>query len=74
MTTTTLKVDGLTCGNCVKHLTEELEAIPGVTAIDIDLVTDGTSTAVVTSDAPLTDAAIAEAVDEAGYDLVDVQV
>lgn len=74
MTTTTLKVDGLTCGHCVKHLTEELEAIPGVTAVDIDLVADGTSTAVVTSDAPLTDDAIAEAVDEAGYDLVGVQV
>ncbi|WP_116115801.1 heavy-metal-associated domain-containing protein [Austwickia chelonae] len=73
MITTTLKVNGLTCGNCVKHLTEELQEIPGVTAVDIDLVTEGTSTAVVTSDAPLTGDAIAHAVDEAGYDLVAVQ-
>ena len=28
--TTTLKVSGLTCGHCVAHITEELEAIEGV--------------------------------------------
>ena len=28
--TTTLKVSGLTCGHCVAHVTEELEALNGV--------------------------------------------
>ena len=28
--TTILKVSGLTCGHCVTHITEEIEALPGV--------------------------------------------
>lgn len=65
--TTTFAVDGMTCGNCVKHVTEELTAIPGVTDVQVDLVTGGSSPVTVTSDAPLTAEAIAAAVDEAGY-------
>ncbi len=65
--TTTFSVDGMTCGNCVKHVTEELTAIPGVTDVQVDLVTGGSSPVTVTSDAPLTPEAIAAAVDEAGY-------
>lgn len=72
MTTTRIRVDGLTCGNCVKHLSEELVALPGVSDVAVDLVPHGTSTATVTSQAPLGSEAIAGAVDEAGYTLVSV--
>jgi len=65
--TTTFSVDGMTCGNCVKHVTEELTALPGVTDVQVQLVTGGSSPVTVTSDAPLADEAIAAAVDEAGY-------
>lgn len=65
--TTTFSVDGMTCGNCVKHVTEELTAIPGVTDVQVQLVTGGSSPVTVTSDAPLSDEAVAAAVDEAGY-------
>ena len=65
--TTTFSVDGMTCGNCVKHVTEELTALPGVTDVQVQLVTGGSSPVTVTSAAPLTDEAIAAAVDEAGY-------
>jgi copper chaperone CopZ len=65
--TTTFAVDGMTCGNCVRHVTEELSALPGVTDVRVDLVAGGSSPVVVTSDAPLTDEAVAAAVDEAGY-------
>lgn len=65
--TTTFSVDGMTCGNCVRHVTEELTAIPGVTDVQVQLVAGGSSPVTVTSDAPLTDAAVAAAVDEAGY-------
>ena len=65
--TTTFSVDGMTCGNCVRHVTEELTAIPGVTDVQVQLVAGGSSPVTVISDAPLTDAAIAAAVDEAGY-------
>jgi copper chaperone CopZ len=65
--TTTFSVDGMTCGNCVKHVTEELAALPGVTDVQVQLVTGGSSPVTVTSDAPLSDEAVAAAVDEAGY-------
>jgi len=65
--TTTFSVDGMTCGNCVRHVTEELSALPGVTDVRVDLVAGGSSPVTVTSDAPLADEAVAAAVDEAGY-------
>jgi copper chaperone CopZ len=67
MSTTTFAVDGMTCGNCVRHVTEELTALPGVTDVHVDLVAGGSSPVTVTSDAPLSPEAIAGAVDEAGY-------
>jgi copper chaperone len=69
-TTTTLQVSGMTCGHCVSAVTEELIALPGVTDVSIDLVAGGTTPVTVTSEQPLDDAAVAAAVDEAGYELV----
>ncbi len=69
MSTTTYGVTGMTCGHCVSAVKEELGQVPGVTGVDIDLVAGGTSTVTVTSDAPVDDAAVAAAVDEAGYEL-----
>ncbi len=67
--TTTFGVDGMTCGHCVQHVTTELKAIPGVTDVAIDLAVGASSTVTVTSDGPLSDEAVAAAVDEAGYAL-----
>lgn len=69
--TTTLRVSGMTCGHCVKAVTDELSALDGVQAVNVDLVAGGTSTVTVTSKAPLDDAAVSAAVDEAGYELVN---
>ena len=69
MTTATYQVDGMTCGNCVKHVTAELTGLSGVTDVQVDLVAGGTSTVTVTSAAPLDREAVAAAVDEAGYAL-----
>ncbi|MBK6869965.1 MAG: heavy-metal-associated domain-containing protein [Kineosporiaceae bacterium] len=71
MTTTTLQVNGLTCGNCVRHVTEGLTTLDGVSEVAVELVAGGTSTVTVTSQAPLDTQAVREAVDEAGYELVD---
>jgi copper chaperone CopZ len=65
--TTTFSVDGMTCGNCVKHVTEELTGLAGVQDVQIQLVAGGSSPVTVVSEAPLDDAAIAAAVEEAGY-------
>jgi copper chaperone len=71
MTTTTLHVTGMTCGHCVKAVTEELSGLDGVQEVTVDLVVGGTSSVVVTSQAPLPGDAVRAAVDEAGYELAD---
>ena len=49
MSTSTYTVVGMTCGHCVNAVTEEVSAVPGVTAVDVDLASGGLT---VTSDAP----------------------
>jgi copper chaperone CopZ len=66
--TSTYTVVGMTCGHCVQAVTGELNALPGVDAVQIDL---GTGAVTVTSEAPLADDAVRAAVDEAGYELAD---
>jgi copper ion binding protein len=66
MSTATYTVTGMTCGHCVSSVTEEVEQIPGVTAVDVDLETGNVT---VTSEAPLDDAQVKGAVEEAGYQL-----
>lgn len=68
-TTSTYTVTGMTCGHCVSAVTTELTAVPGVQAVDVDLVPGGVSTVRVSSEGPLTVEQIREAVDEAGYEL-----
>ncbi len=65
--TTTFSVDGMTCGSCVRHVTEELTAIPGVRDVSVDLHAGGSSPVTVVHDEPLSDDAVREAVEEAGY-------
>ena len=69
--TTVLKVSGMTCGHCVAHVTEELEAVEGVKNVFVVLNKGGQSVVTVVSDVRLDDAALTEAVDEAGSYTVD---
>ncbi|MGW1343198.1 heavy-metal-associated domain-containing protein [Kribbella sp. NPDC002412] len=69
MTTTTYSVSGMTCGHCSASVTEEISKIAGVQEVSIDLVAGGTSAVHVTSESALDEAAVREAVDEAGYEL-----
>ena len=69
-TALTYAVTGLTCEHCVRAVTDELAALPGVRDVGVELVVGGTSTARVVSDAPLAESAVRDAVDEAGYTLV----
>ncbi|GAA4382974.1 MULTISPECIES: cation transporter [Brevibacterium] len=69
MTTTTITVTGMTCGHCVAAVKEEVGALPGVSAVEVDLVAGGGSPVTITSEQPLDDAAVAAAVDEAGYEV-----
>ncbi|MGH9153198.1 MAG: heavy-metal-associated domain-containing protein [Acidimicrobiales bacterium] len=65
-TTSTYTVTGMTCGHCVRSVTEEVSKIDGVTKVDVDL---GSGRVTVESDAPVDPEAFAGAVDEAGYEL-----
>lgn len=65
MTTRTYTVQGMTCAHCVRSVTEEVEEIPGVENVDVDLATGRLD---VTA-ARIDDAAVAAAVREAGYAL-----
>jgi copper chaperone CopZ len=62
-------VTGMTCDHCVSAVTDELTALPGVQDVQVDLVAGGESTVTVTSEGPLADDAVRDAVDEAGYEL-----
>lgn len=63
----TYNVSGMHCGHCAASVTEEVSAIDGVTAVDVD-VEGGRVT--VTSTRQLEIAAVQAAIDEAGYQLV----
>jgi copper chaperone len=60
-------VKGMTCGHCVMSVTEEVEQVPGVSGVDVDLQ----SGRVVVHGAAFSDDAIRDAVDEAGYEVVN---
>ncbi len=61
----TYVVPGMTCGHCVAAVTEEVTGVTGVTNVAIDLDTK----VVTVSGSSLDDAAIKEAIVEAGFDV-----
>ncbi|WP_019482620.1 heavy-metal-associated domain-containing protein [Arthrobacter sp. TB 23] len=67
MASNTYTVKGMTCDHCVGSVTAEVTKIPGITDISVD-VAAGRLT--VDSDGPISDDAITEAVEEAGYEVV----
>jgi len=71
MITTKVSVAGMTCQNCVNHVTEEINEIPGVVNIDIELGEEGNpSTVRITSEDRIEDDVLEAAIDEAGYEVV----
>jgi copper chaperone CopZ len=66
MSTASYTVTGMTCGHCVASVTEEVSQVPGVTAVDVDLESGGLTVA---SAAPVDEAAVRAAVEEAGYEV-----
>jgi len=64
--TRTFPVTGMTCGHCVNAVSSEIKEIPGVTDVSVELVAGGTTTVNVTSDAPVSEADVTAALDEAG--------
>jgi copper chaperone len=63
----TLKVDGMTCGGCVKSVQNALNARDGVTEAVADL--DNASVDVNFDPAKIQEAAIKSAIEDAGFDV-----
>ena len=67
MTTQTFTVSGMTCEHCAQAVTSEVGGVQGVEAVVVDLP-QGVVT--VSSAGGVDPAAVAAAVDEAGYEVV----
>ncbi|MFI8963905.1 heavy-metal-associated domain-containing protein [Streptomyces sp. NPDC053493] len=65
-TTTVYAVSGMTCGHCKSAVTQSVGELAGVLSVDVDVAAGRVT--VTTGGAP-DDAAIAAAVDDAGYEL-----
>ncbi|WP_037678489.1 heavy-metal-associated domain-containing protein [Streptomyces griseus] len=65
--TTVYKVSGMSCGHCEGAVSGEISELPGVSSVKA-VASSGEVTVV--SAAPLEEAAVRAAIDEAGFELV----
>lgn len=63
---TTLRVSGMTCNGCVRHVDQALRGIPGVTAVEVDLAAGRAK--IVHDPAQASVAGLIEAIAGAGYE------
>lgn len=69
MTTQTLEIGGMTCGHCLRSVKQALDGLAGVTLDEVRI-----GKAVVTFDeSQVSAAAIAEAVRDAGYEVLSAK-
>lgn len=66
--TSTYQVTGMTCGHCAQSVSTEVGSVAGVTDVRVDLASGAVT--VISTEALDTDQ-VREAVQEAGYQLVD---
>lgn len=71
-TTAAYTVTGMTCGHCENAVREEVGAIPGVVGVDVS-ASDGHLLVSIAAGTSVTDQAVLDAVDEAGYAAVREQ-
>jgi Cu+-exporting ATPase len=62
-----LKIEGMMCAHCQKHVTDALSKMPGVTSVDVNLEA-GTAKVMAEREIPQTE--FAQVITEAGYELV----
>lgn len=66
VTLQTFSVTGLSCQNCVKHVSGALRELPGVHSVAVDLHPEGASTIRVEAAAALSDDQVAAALAQEG--------
>ena len=57
-------IEGMSCGNCVRHVQEALRGIPGVGNVQVNLQEKN---AIVEVNGQVTDISLKEAIEEVGY-------
>lgn len=67
-TQTTIQIDGMTCGGCVKSVTNALQQVDGVQAVEVSL--ENKSANINFDDSKTNLEALKEAIEDAGYDVV----
>lgn len=65
MSTLSYSVPGVSCAHCQQAISNEVSAVPGVQAVEVDL----DAKTVTVSGEPLDAQAILAAIDEAGYEV-----
>ncbi len=68
MSATTYDVQGMTCGHCVRSVTEEISQVEGVTSVEVSLEA-GTASVAGEADPE----AVRAAVTEAGYEVTGIR-
>ena len=64
-----LKIKGMSCQHCVKHVTNALQEVDGVTAVKVDL---NQANATVETDGSVGEQVLKDAVAEAGYEVTAI--
>ena len=64
---TELKIEGMMCAHCQKHVNDALSKMDGVTAVEVNLEA---GTAKVTAKREIPQTEFAQVITEAGYELV----
>ena len=65
-----INIEGMSCMNCVHHVTEGLKAVPGVHSVKVNLAA---KTAAVCAMDGVADDALKAAVEQAGYKVTAIQ-
>ncbi len=68
METLTLKINGMTCGGCVRSVKKVLESVPGVRSAEVSLERAQATVLLEAAGNPALLAALRAAVEEAGYE------
>lgn len=66
----TLKIEGMVCGNCVKHVDKALREVKGVEQVEVSLED---KSAKVQMDHAVSDDVLKAAIEDAGYQVVEIQ-
>ena len=64
-----ISIEGMSCMHCVKHVTDALNEIDGVSNVNVSL---DTKSATIEADDKVKDEAIKAAIEDAGYEVVNI--